>query len=675
LIGLYPIFSADNDANRYVSLHTSQVPMPWWNMVVFLEDRNIDKWYHVNGIDSSQFVKVPIEFFMSLFSELRGGSSLVMQLAKTMQRDTSKGFLRKIRDFTHAPAIHFYLKWRDPGALKSWYATHVPLMSGNEHGLVHASQILFGKQPDELRLSEQAILAAAVKHHIYPYNLSSWRRVIDRGIYALTNLAAISNVSKDSARSAIAELRSFTIPTLGLAANVQNACLGTNASARTLQLAGFNVKGRTNKLALSEIIEANAEMRDLYGNNWWHQVQSLTLTLGIEDNCELRRAIASEKQRLFKALSQTQANAGVPSDKNIVSLEKNNQIYTAVSLTDKTGAIRAFYGQPYYPFYHGYSLSQDRYRREQEDRKIGSIGKVLAAILAANEGDKPDSIYYELARNKYIGLYPNQKVSAFQNWDGSTGYSSKTDPAAAMTATRAFATSNNLALIERMGRVKSPQLAHVAKDFGFSTPEGRSLTSQVDYTIDLPMGNVFGSARSIEILFRAVAKNIFGLEDDFACAPHIVASYVDIAGERIGYQDQSLESICNTVANYFPPETHHFIEAVLSSVVERDEQGIAGSASSALGTWNRTNQAIDWHIAKTGTTSSAAGSTTGKSSTFNAMIGGALSVNGEPFSYTVQIGPRGQNNRGLGPRVYGGQSANLLRPVIGKLVSNLIEEP
>jgi len=60
LIGLWP--SMGRNEPPYLGSAVYELPEYWWKLVVLLEDANRDRWYHLLGIDWSQWLKIPPEF-------------------------------------------------------------------------------------------------------------------------------------------------------------------------------------------------------------------------------------------------------------------------------------------------------------------------------------------------------------------------------------------------------------------------------------------------------------------------------------------------------------------------------------------------------------------------------------------------------------------------------------
>ncbi len=665
VIGLYP--GAVKVSSPYISMRYDEIPQKWWEMVKLLEDGNQERFYHFLGVDYSQFLKIPYHILTGQGS--RGGSTLTMQLVKTMQTDQdSHTFNRKIRDIIHATTLSLYLEEEEK---KIWFARHVPLLyGGNEQGLAVASLIIFGKLPVNLTLSEQSLLAAAIKYRIKPNSTAQWKRIKIRAQHALSLLLKQSPKEKKAIDKAFAELNRLKLPNLNN--NFQlNSCKKWKASSTLLGSRAIDV-------GWGEIIQAAAELRQWSGRDWWKNTSLVELTLDMKKNCKIRKKIEKKKDSLFRELSIAQQDKKVEYPNTLKARDKKRQVYTSLVLADKNARIQYYYGQPYFAYYNGYTLGKNLYDSHFDTTKIGSTGKVIAAVLAGKEGDLPNSQYFVKRKQKIVSS-KRESNSWFQNAIGQTendrlGYFERKGNAL-ISSSQAYATSNNLAVLERMDRLKNIDLFQVVTDFGFTVLKNNDIYFNRDYRIDIPMGNILGSARTIHRMMHVVAKTGFNLPNEMGCSPFIVEHVQDSKQKLISmHQNAKHVEKCRKISSYLNNDsTKEFVTKVLSGVVKNKHQnsGYNGTAKG-LAKWSEDNINIRKHIAKTGTTSYKREVFGSKSATLHATVTGALvKKNGEFYSYLVQIGPRGSGvGRTLGPYVYGGHAAKLMIPVLEEIIRN-----
>ncbi len=672
VIGMYP---GPFPEDKYIAVRIREVPDLWWKMVQLLEDGNHGKWYYVQGVDLSQIIKVPVRFFLQ--GKITGGSTIPMQLVKTMQADTDKRMVpllfRKIRDYLHAPAMYYHLEILHPGMMKTWYATHVPLLyNSNEHGLVAASFLLFHKMPEDLSLAEQALLAAAVKWRLGIRSKAGWKRAKARARHALGLLFSRGAIGPEALKKAERELsalgpyRNMNFYTNG------NACLKNRKRLQQI-IASKSMASRAVFTAHGEAIEAGAELRDILGPDWWKKVSRVRLTINMDANCRFKWSIFNRKRILFSRIARIQEQRRVPQDQTLIAKARKGTTYTVVSLTTENGEIVRYYSDPYLPYYHGYTPGTQRYDPFKETRKIGSIGKIIVAFIAAEEGDTPQTMYFMARRKKTVRSADSVRQEYFHNFDGQIGYLERSDPRGRVSALEAFAQSNNLAIIDRLEHSRSKKrFSSLVELLGFSLYTRPPLKiSERDLVVDIPMGNINGSARTIQALVQAVASNLLnnassGLNP---CPPHIVSKYT-FKGKTLDYCQQVENPMVNnmfkTVKKMLQKKSSRFfLKKVLGAVVDPRAHG---TASKTLGRWHPSlNPLVKWHIAKTGTTSSGEESLTRRPGTLNAMITGAIHLKGKTYTYVAQIGPRGREPD-IGPWVYGGQTGALVDTALSNLV-------
>ena len=658
LVGLYPTsleasFQENNRTRKdYRTAPVHDLPPLWWKMVIAIEDANQGKWYHHDGIDYSIFPK-------KLLGMNSGGSTIVMQLVKSMNSDadTGKGtlgslrrFVRKTRDILHAPALNYFLNNSSPKALAEWYANHVPLLFSSSRGLVAASYAVFNVPPAQLSVAQQAILASAIKYNIGYAGIGD--KQLSRAETILLKMLNAEIISKPSYEEAVAELEAMP-KNLAIKQDALYSCLKTRKSTINKRL--LNLELRSAIVARGELIEARSELVDKYGSEWRKHISEFQLTTDQRVNCQL-------KQEIFKIAKPL--------------IEKiDHDPFIDLSVANGDGEIIAYFGNSYDPQYHGFNTGakSTKYDPNQEAKKIGSIGKVLASIIAGIEGDDPQTRYFMEPRNKIIGTSSTFIEIPFINSNGYAGSDDRDNVNSRgwISAIDAFGQSNNLAVMDRLQHSSILDMApQMIDDFGFSR---KNNPDQVpNYAIDVPMGNIYGSGRTIHTMMRAISLHLNNQATNGNCAPSIIKNIVlssSNSGSPDAPEETYLTNICKRTQRYLTDEhTRYFVKNVLSSVVDRAHRG---TASTWLGDWSPLeNKNIIWHIAKTGTTSHrarlSAASTPG---TNRAMVTGAFNFNGQVFSYFVQMAP-GANHTSLGAHVYGGNTALLLRPVMQNIVRN-----
>jgi penicillin-binding protein 1A len=161
------VFSADGEVlDRFFIKNRSQVslqeiPLLVQHALIATEDKDF---YSHWGVDAIRFIKAMVKNTLSLWRRREGASTITQQLARNLYlgHDDKNAFdtvTRKIREFitsiqlernfTKEEILEFYL--------------NVVYFGRGSYGISAAAQQYFGKAPNELSLSEAALLIALVK--------------------------------------------------------------------------------------------------------------------------------------------------------------------------------------------------------------------------------------------------------------------------------------------------------------------------------------------------------------------------------------------------------------------------------------------------------------------------------------------------------------------------------
>ena len=658
LVGLWPWPGVAGEAlgeREYLAAAPTRVPEPWWRMVVLLEDGNRDRWYHLLGIDWSQAVKIPLNLLLR--GDLRGGSTLEMQLVKTLNMDTdARGIprlYRKLRDLAQAPAFAVALPEEE---LRRWVAAHFPLVDAGPHGLESAARLLFQRPAAELDLARQAILAAAVKRRvrINPHSRAAraaaeraWRLTVARARLGLRRLAAAGVIGEEQLQQALRELDTLRLPDLRPDPGL-SACLDRRSPLER-DLAARKLDVRAKFVAQSELRQVDAELRPHLGRAWPSQVAVLHLTLDRDANCLAKWRLEKEKRRWARAAGLDPADT-----------------YLVLAVADGEGRLLRFRSDTAYPRYLPFRVQAPDFRivpADQDVREIGSIAKAFAALLAGREGDVPDTQYFRLRRPRLVGRYPYQRQTWYRNADGFTGHARRDAPGAAVSAARAFARSDNLAVMERLARLPGLELqAHaLLQTFGFRPP------MPFDPVETLALGNLHGAPREVQGLFALLAHpDPTGTGD---CRPTLVAGL----DARPGWEDSVRRAeLARLEARLAPcakarrwlanhPRATAFAQDVLAAVLDPRRHGTAAAHLGFLRQGGPLRPRLS--IAKTGTVAFEDGRIR-----WVWLAGALTTADGRRYSYVAHAGANGVRRHDLGRHTGGGQLGALLAPVLRTLL-------
>ncbi len=149
------------------SIPVREVPDPYWQCLVYHEDRNLGGVLNPFGIDLPGVLKIPFSTVRRSIAAKRlvlgvGGSTLAMQFVRVIYKTppgVHEGALvklkRKLGEWWLAPVVYRELtEGGDNTALKQWAANHLWLAqrTGGSplHGIELASRIVFGKETADL---------------------------------------------------------------------------------------------------------------------------------------------------------------------------------------------------------------------------------------------------------------------------------------------------------------------------------------------------------------------------------------------------------------------------------------------------------------------------------------------------------------------------------------------
>ncbi len=141
------------------------IPKAFVNAVVATEDAEF--WSH-SGTSSRGFVRAGWKFVASGFRRREGGSTLTMQLVRTVTQKRQKRLERKIKEIILARKLE---KAYTKKQIFEMYANEV-WFGSNRYGLEIAAQHYFGKSAPQLHVEECALLAGIIQNpgYLNPYS-------------------------------------------------------------------------------------------------------------------------------------------------------------------------------------------------------------------------------------------------------------------------------------------------------------------------------------------------------------------------------------------------------------------------------------------------------------------------------------------------------------------------
>jgi len=155
------LYQVSDELREYA--HLSEIPKKVQQAMIAAEDR---RFYDHSGVDPKAIAR-------TIFSDAKerrmaqGGSTLTMQLAKLVSKNSDKTFQRKMHDMALAMAIEETLT---KDQILELYLNEV-YFGSHAYGIKAAADVYFGKPLDKLTVAEAALLVRLVRSPSYWNNL------------------------------------------------------------------------------------------------------------------------------------------------------------------------------------------------------------------------------------------------------------------------------------------------------------------------------------------------------------------------------------------------------------------------------------------------------------------------------------------------------------------------
>ena len=691
-------YDVDED-HKALRLHT--VPRGWWQVLTALEDEHFGSWRSWGGID---FVAVVAGFTRFGLNKVglgsargRGGSSLAMQLVRSINHidpSRSNTFARKILEMKDAPILYDAL---GTAGFKRWLAMHVPLVTGTRnsrmgqpiYGLRAASLILYGKEPKDLNLAQQAVFAAAFKQPILVASDRDHRGLRARDIiWWKLKLRAALGILKTSRSSAPLVRRLMTrmalatrkkpVPASGIAPIVSSEeatalepligpervlalkrlggmpaptpqispdlepLLPTDANKRFRVIA--NPTARALYFARPMLAQVIGELQDGFGRQWRTQADTVRLTVDVVRNARFVAAVRGQLARYQRNIGQ---GISLPL---IGKTSDGERAQVVVAIADANARLVLFFQNAEDRIYAGDQWKRDargRYDPSRENRHIASLGKVLVALHLA----QVDPLTKRYCNTRYkrpsLGTFVRNASAPRIGYARCVGV-------ARVTPRQVFARSLNLPLIHRLSFREEKGLRRLVKLFGFRRVQDATLKEA------LPLGIVSGAPRTSHRMMHAVALGVSGAAGR-AALPHIISRVrvwsaergFEIAKRRVNPADN-----LQGYRRYFVKDSaRQYLRTVLSAPVAHPR----GTFRALNDITARCNRQVGLHLAKTGTSTTHTGEIRDK------FAAGAVRLDGRFYSYFAMIGAGNPHRRTIGNDIRHPHLAGLLRLGLNRL--------
>lgn len=149
-----------------------EIPEQLEHAFIATEDK---RFYNHNGLDYIAIVRASLENIKA-GKVVQGGSTITQQLAKNVFLTHERTFSRKWKEIFYTKKIERTFTKEE---ILKLYVSNIYYGEG-AWGITDAAQLYFGKQVEELTLSESAMLAAVVKAPSYYSPLQNYDEAVER---------------------------------------------------------------------------------------------------------------------------------------------------------------------------------------------------------------------------------------------------------------------------------------------------------------------------------------------------------------------------------------------------------------------------------------------------------------------------------------------------------------
>jgi penicillin-binding protein 1A len=387
------------------------------------------------------------------------------------------------------------------------------------------------------------------------------------------------------------------------------------------------------------------ELKNGFGFDWRSHVGAVHLTLDAAENLRFRErekeALSRLDQRYRARLNPAYTLALEPaSDDQAEPPRRTPDVIIAAA--DANGRLVRYFDSNFNAAYFGSArareVSTGRYDSARESRAIASIGKMLAAVAVANEGqDTPASLWLD-TRAPATGLEACGHGEARR----------------LRRAQVAFACSLNAPLEWRTGQVPLGDLRRLVDGFGITLTE--PVTSAANLAKSIVVGHVAASPRTIHRMAATVLASLAGHGGDPVPLPTLIDG-LGAEGAREGGGGQILPSAL------IKPEARETLKAFLSAPLCYPH----GTLNHMADWCAERHKGVALHFAKTGTRGTGALDPAADDTVDLWVAGGIKFASGPAYSYVLVIGS-GSPSEPWARDLYAGQVAEpLLRTLLEDL--------
>lgn len=464
------IATFEPEANRKEYAKLSDIPVYLQQAVIASED---ERFYEHNGIDIKGILRALLANIKSMsFSE--GASTITQQLVKNNVLTSDKKITRKIQE--QYLALQFEEIY-DKDTILEYYLNTIGLSQGIS-GVQAASKRYFGKDVNELDLTEAAVIAGIIqwptKYDPIRKPENNWERV-QRILLKMEEQGYITPEEREAALQENPYInikqvheeykskstRSYFVDALfnQLVADLKDLGYSETQAKKEIYGGGLIINSTCNQ-EMQSIVDSVINDKSMYPSNLYKvQVDYSLYTIkpdGTKIEHNAPQVILDSDSEIDAYIAQKKEEWGIePEDQLVESVIKQPQPQAAFVLMDfVTGQIKALSGGRGDKTNLGFNYAT------QAERQPGSVFKVLAAyapaldlgILSPGSAIQNDAVSYK---------QPDGSTWSPKNWDGN--YSGS------YTVRQAIANSMNVIAVKTLDQVGISTAFDYLQRFGFTT--------------------------------------------------------------------------------------------------------------------------------------------------------------------------------------------------------------
>ncbi|MGB1311006.1 MAG: hypothetical protein ACPG47_07320, partial [Leucothrix sp.] len=378
LIGAVPNPLLASNEQALGSLYTEMVPPVYWDILDYKTKRQLDfdfkktrfldvltwRTTHYKGISLTglfntfnPFAKSPADSLVGqLAVNLNGGKQVIAERCTQLLA----GLCRTLSSIHLAKHVFPYLAENKGAEFKRWTAIHGNLRgySNDIAGLRATADVIFDKKPEQLNNAEQALMAVAQLHNqplLSVQNLPALKEeavAISRELYAQNQPALASNIEQDLLALKFKHASRSHI-------NNQATFDGKLSARSSITLGNF-----------TDLVQQRLTQQYQQTGNQ-RLITDAQITLPVSDNAQFKQRLLS---RLKNLQQQQCADCGLNYTLGAKSSDGGAMIEILVS--NQEGQIVRYFK-----------------RGHIEERAMGALSSIPAAVLLTTLGNAPDSLF------------------------------------------------------------------------------------------------------------------------------------------------------------------------------------------------------------------------------------------------------------------------------------------